>query len=285
MFNGFRFSSVILLLAGLALIGTAIHRDRSSAQPVYIAIASAFAAEQDTLRAQLEAPTTHTIGSLTLLTGRLADHDVILFLTGESMINAAMNIQRALDHFNIRAVIFVGIAGSLDPELTVGDVVIPEEWVQYQESVYLREADSGNLERPEWLAAAPAACGITAVKPVKLMTGQSVNTFAADAALLGIARQLDGVHVGGVGASGQAYLANRDYAACLFDTVGARIVDMESAAAAHVAASSNLPFIAVRAVSDIVGESYAQAVENRAQIEIGMQRAAQTVITLLESLP
>jgi adenosylhomocysteine nucleosidase len=61
------------------------------------------------------------------------------------------------------------------------------------------------------------------------------------------------VVVGGNGISGQAFVDNkafREYTARVFD---AQVLDMESAAVAHVAYANGTPFIAFRSLSDLAG--------------------------------
>ena len=57
-----------------------------------------------------------------------------MFLSGVSMVNAAMNTQLVLDRFNVTHIIFSGIAGGVNPAYHIGDVVIAEQWGQYQEA-------------------------------------------------------------------------------------------------------------------------------------------------------
>ena len=59
--------------------------------------------------------------------------------------------------------------------------------------------------------------------------------------------------VGGRAVSGTAFLANADYRMYLYDTLKAEVVDMETAALAHVAYANSVPYIAFRSVSDLAG--------------------------------
>ena len=59
--------------------------------------------------------------------------------------------------------------------------------------------------------------------------------------------------VGGRGISGTAFLANPHYRAYVFQTLAAQVVDMETAALAHVAHANQVPFIAMRSLSDLAG--------------------------------
>ena len=56
--------------------------------------------------------------------GNLQGRSVVLFLSGCSMTNAAMTAQLALDRFNITDIIVGGIAGSVNPSLPIGDVIV-----------------------------------------------------------------------------------------------------------------------------------------------------------------
>jgi adenosylhomocysteine nucleosidase len=278
------------LLALIALTGAAQAQTAATPapQPARTAIMSAFAAEQDALRATLIDAETVTLGGVGYHAGRLDGVDVLLFVSGESMVNAAMNTQRALDHFTVTRIVVVGIAGALDPALDVGDVVAAERWAQHQQAVYLRQDAAGAYEFPGFLDAGLPACGMTAPQPVRLTDGTRTLYFDAAPNLLdGLRAAAPDVQVGGAGVSGQAYVNNADYGACLFASYGARIVDMESAAVAQVAAANGLDFIAVRAVSDRVGAPYAQPVhmlEQDAAITGGMLAAQDAVRALLRHL-
>ena len=61
--------------------------------------------------------------------------------------------------------------------------------------------------------------------------------------------------IGGAGVSGSAFVDNAAFRAYAFETFGARVLDMESAAVAHVAWANRVPFVAVRSLSDLAGGS------------------------------
>jgi adenosylhomocysteine nucleosidase len=50
---------------------------------------------------------------------------LVIWMSGVSMINAAMSTQLTIDHFHPDAILFSGIAGGLDPSFQPRDVVIP----------------------------------------------------------------------------------------------------------------------------------------------------------------
>ena len=83
-----------------------------------IAVMSAFAPEWQVLCGALEDPQDHMLHGMTFVTGSLSGQEVVVMLSGVSMVNAAMTTQMVLDHFDIEALVFSGIAGGVDPELS-----------------------------------------------------------------------------------------------------------------------------------------------------------------------
>src|SRR5262245_3486325 len=100
------------------------------------AVLSAFQPEWVALQKMLEGRQERIVGGTVFLTGTISGKPVVLFLSGISMVNAAMTSQLALDHFTVDRMVFSGIAGGVDPALNIGDVVVAEQWSQYLEAVY-----------------------------------------------------------------------------------------------------------------------------------------------------
>ena len=126
---------------------------------------------------------------------------------------------------------------------------------------------------------------------------------ALDAGLLAVARTVAGaarlavctpdkkcltqqprVVVGGNGVSGQAFVDNaafRDYARSAFT---AEVLDMESAAVAHVAYSNHIAFIAFRSLSDLAGGGPGQNEEATFE-QLASGNSATVVKSFLRALP
>ena len=118
-----------------------------------LAVLSAFDAELARLLSQTTEKQIFTLNGRTITLGRLAGQEVLLTLSGESMVNAAMTAQSVLDHFTVRAILFSGIAGGVNPALSIGDVVIPAQWGEYQEQRFARQKGEG------WDPGGPAPFG------------------------------------------------------------------------------------------------------------------------------
>jgi adenosylhomocysteine nucleosidase len=242
------------------------------------AVISAFEAEWKALQTALRDRRDYVANGVTFATGTIDGRSVVLFLSGISMVNAAMTTQLALDRFAIDAIVFSGIAGGVNPDLSIGDVVVPDRWSEYLEAVFAREGKDGVYKLPPRFAERQFAknFGMMFPQPVQIAKGggdpEKRAWFEVDAGLLAVAKATAGaimlkdctaesrcltrkpkVVVGGQGVSGQAFVDNKEFREYVRRAFNADVLDMESAAVAHVAYVNNVPFIAFRSLSDLAG--------------------------------
>jgi adenosylhomocysteine nucleosidase len=270
------------------------------------AVMSAFLPEWTALQGMLRDRKDYVINRMTFATGTIEGKPVVLFLSGISMINAAMTTQLALDRFTIDKIVFSGIAGGVDPKLTIGDVVVPDAWSEYLESVFAREKD-GRYAVPGFAGSPVPNYGMMFPQPVEIAAGDGTVEkrmwFPVDAKLLAIAKNVaqktmlkdctaenvclthkPTVLVGGHGVSGQAFVDNaafRDYAQ---KTFGAEVLDMESAGVAQVAYTNRVPFIAFRSLSDLAGGGDAEN-EMGTFFQLASDNSSAVVREFLKALP
>lgn len=228
------------------------------------AIMTAFPPEREALAHLIVDAVEHRIHGWSIVTGTLAGQAVALTESGISMVNAAMHTQLLIERFAIARIVFSGIAGGVDPTLSIGDVVVPERWGQNFEVAFSRETGTGYAP-PLEIPGGTDLPGYGALFPRDVIVGSADapmaqrRWFDADAGLLDLARRVGAtldhprVVVGGNGVSGSAFVDNAGYRAYLAETYGARVVDMESAAVAQVAFANGVPFLAFRSVSDLAG--------------------------------
>lgn len=238
---------------------------------------SAFSAEWNALVSQAQVEQRMTLLGRSFYTGTLHGCQVAITLSGASMVNAALVTQAALDRFNIQAVIISGIGGAANPALHIGDVCVPSRWAQYQENVFASQTQHGFCAG--WFPTDFGSYGMMFPQPLTVTRkeGASSNVehkfwFEVDSGLLETARHLSSqvrleerwlaflrlpqaprLVCGGNGVSGPSFVNNAAYRRWVWHTFQADVMDMESAAAAHVAYINHVPFIAIRTVSDLAG--------------------------------
>ena len=247
-------------------------------------VMTAFYPEWHSLVPLIKEAREHTINGSTFLTGTLEGKPVVLMQSGVSVVNAAMNTQLVLDRFTVKRIVFSGIAGGVDPALSIGDVVVPENWGQYLEGSFARKTkkgwmppDEGHPEAPaNWNFIFPRGTLITS-KTAKM---QRVYRIPVDAQLLALARKVVAgialercvppsdkmraesalclprtpkVVVGGTGVTAGIYADNAAFRIYLQRAWAARVLDMESGPVMQVAMSNAVPAIVFRSLSDLAG--------------------------------
>jgi adenosylhomocysteine nucleosidase len=263
----------LLLIALLCLLSTPLWAaDRLDPTP-RIAVISAFEPEWKALKANVEGAKSLSANGVEFVTGTLAGRPVVLFLSGVSMVNAAMTTQLALERFDVTGIVVSGIAGGVDPSLHIGDVVVAGRWGQYLEAVFAREVD-GKFQPPPFIKTPHPNFGMIFPTEIGVRSAKGSEKrfwFEADSGMLAAADKIGAVQlkrctsgqdclrepprliVGGNGVSGQAFVDNAAFRQYVFDTFRAQVLDMETAAVATAAYANAVPFIAFRSLSDLAG--------------------------------
>ncbi len=309
--------AIVLVLVMTPLGGSSLAANKPAGQTddgfdqaPRIAIISAFGAELEAFKAQATIVKTVVLNGRTVYVGTLGGHKVLMTLSGESMVNAAMSTQALLDHFRVARIVFSGIAGGVNPNLRIGDVVIPAKWAEYQENLFARETAPGVFTPPPWFQVTlpnfgmmfPEGVGITTVNG---QPDQETETFwfNTEPAMLAVAQQVAGtvsldrctpqgvclsqapiVKAGGNGVSGPTFVDNAAYREYAWATWSADALDMESAAVAHVATVNGVPFIIFRSLSDLAGGGPG---ENEVGIFFGLAatNSARVMTAFISALP
>lgn len=271
----------LLALALLAPIAARVDAAETAAAPArkpLIAVLNAYPPEMDAMVKEFKLReggfTEKRVKGFRYFIGSVEGKDIVVFETGISVVNAAMALQLALERLPISHVLFAGVAGGTDPSLHVGDVVIPEKWAYHSEAAYFNptpdgkgwmKADYFKKRYPNFGMIFPDDMSAIRASKEKF---ERVPFFPVDVILLEVARRAIKklgpvisaktgreitVSVGGVGVTGTVFLDNRDYRKFVHETWGARCTDMETTAYAHVCYTNEIPFLAVRALSDLAG--------------------------------
>ena len=186
--------------------------------------------------------------------GRLDGHEVVLVGAGIGKVNTALVTTLLAQRFGCRLVVFSGVAGGLDPALRIGDVVIADRTVQHDAGVI----EAGRLDTYQ-------AGHVPFFNPTDRLG------YPVDPALVARLRQrLDGFSLpplsnaaGGAGEPPRivfgTILSGDQYVHCeatrerLFRDLGGAAVEMEGGALGQVAEAFAIPYLNIRALSDLAG--------------------------------
>ena len=269
-------------LLRLFLISSFLTLRGSSAEFDRVGIVSAFdpeltAIEQAIIPKRAESKIEEVNGTRVRLVDLHGKH-LYFFLSGMSMVNAALTTQMAVDHFQLDAIIFAGIAGAVDPALHPGDVVVPAYWIHQMESVWSNpdSTKSGSYVLPEFYRPKYGHFEMIFPNDVQVVRKgdaklRQVHAFPADRYLLSCAesaanrvRLVDtkgeprSVYIGGNAMSGPVFLDNREFREFAFRTWKVRLHEMEGTAIAQVGYVDRIPVLIVRGISDLAGGQHGQ---------------------------
>ena len=167
----------------------------------------------------------------TFYKGRLANHDVVISLSGVGKVMAAMVTQKIIDLYEPEALIMTGLAGALNPELEIGDTVIGRDCIQHD-----LDASVFGFER-----------GQVPYSPYRIIESDEklhdiAVTCKPETGRLFVGRILTGDQF-----LTKSYLRGHKY---LIDELQGDAVEMEGAAAGLVATVNKVPFLIIRTISD-----------------------------------
>ncbi|TWT10487.1 5'-methylthioadenosine/adenosylhomocysteine nucleosidase [Streptococcus sp. sy004] len=195
-----------------------------------IGIIAAMQEELNLLVDTLDEKTSHKVLGHTYYQGRLGNHEVVLVQSGVGKVMSAMSVAILAENFGVEAIINTGSAGAVAYGLAIGDVVVATQLVYH-------DVD---------LTAFGYAYGQMSMQPLYFDCDPSfVKTFEQV-----LDKHQTTSHLGLI-ATGDSFVAGQDKIDAIKEHFPhALAVEMEGAAIAQAAASCNLPFIVVRAMSD-----------------------------------
>lgn len=199
-----------------------------------VGIIGAMEQEVTLLRDKIENRQTLTLAGCEIYTGTLNGVEVALLKSGIGKVAAALGTTLLLQLCKPDVVINTGSAGGLAPTLKVGDIVVSDE-VRYHDA----DVTAFGYE-PGQMAGCPEA-------------------FVADDKLIAAAerviKQLDLNAVRGLVVSGDAFINGAAPLARIRTTFPQAIaVEMEATAIGHVCHQFKVPFVVVRAISDVADQ-------------------------------
>lgn len=202
--------------------------------PIDIAIIAAMDEEIHAITQRLSNVKKYQAFGTAYYEGLLHQKKTVVFQSGIGKVHAALAAAFVITHFSPRAIVNFGAAGGINNDMEIGDIAISS-------ATFYRDVD---------------------VTPLGFAYGQIPNLpvlFAADARLISIAKQAISSQVAhkftvGLIGTGDFFLSKPE------DIVQVRkafpeiiAIDMEAAAIGHTCYLCGVPYVIIRAISDIVG--------------------------------
>ena len=220
-----------------------------------VAIIYAFSVEGELLKNQIDLTKTIEINGREFSLGKLNGVNVAIVNSGIGITNAAMTTQLLIDRFYPEQIIFTGICGGIDPSNKIGDIVVPDRWVTHDFGIYKK--DGFFVDSVGYFSHTENKEVYFMYLPVDSTLLEVAKTCALKlkGKLKPIGKRNASIKIGGVGASGNSFIDQKEKRKWLKKELDAQIVDMEAAAVVQVALSNNIPVIIVRSCSDLAGGS------------------------------
>lgn len=171
-----------------------------------------------------------SVASRDFYEGNLNGTPVVVVQCGVGMVNAALCAQALITSFSTTAVINTGIAGSLDPAIDIGDVVLSTDSINHI-------MDVQNLGYQPGQTPGIDVVGYPASETLRKAARSAAQTLSLT------------YHEGRV-ASGDRFVREDGEKERIKTTFHASCCEMEGAAIAQTCYLSKIPYLIVRAISD-----------------------------------
>lgn len=189
------------------------------------------------LKERMQDVVVETKASMDFYKGIMDGKELVVVRSGIGKVNAAICTQILCDVYQVEAVINTGIAGSLNAQIDIGDIVLSTDALQHDMDATGFGYAPGVIPRME------------------------TSTFVADEKLRKLAKQCcervntDIKVFEGRVVSGDQFVSDKETKDFLLDTFEGDCTEMEGAAIAQAAYLNHIPFLIIRAISDKADDS------------------------------
>lgn len=202
-----------------------------------LGIIGAMNVEVEQLKSALKDIEITTKAGMEFYKGTLEGKPVVVVRSGVGKVNAGICAQILVDLFDVDAIINTGIAGSLNEEINIGDVVLSTDTLQHDMDAVAFGYDLGVIPQMD----------------NSIFKADSKLIEIAEAACHKVCADIN-VFKGRV-VSGDQFISSKEKKDWLISNFKGYCTEMEGAAIAHAAYLNNVPFLIIRAISDKADDS------------------------------
>lgn len=208
-----------------------------------IGIIGAMAEEVSILKDNMKGVNVVSKAGMDFYTGELEGKQVVIVMSGIGKVNAAVCTQILVDVFQVDAVINTGVAGSLNADIDIADIVLSTDAIQHDMDVTNWDYKHGQIPRMETSTFVASKVLLDHAKKVCDEVNPQIHTFE------------------GRVVSGDQFICSKEKKNWLREYFGAECAEMEGASIAQACYLNNVPFLIIRAISDKADDSADMAYE------------------------
>ena len=225
-----------------------------------IGIIGAMEEEITNLKSHMQVDEVQTIAGMSFFKGAVKGTKLVLVRSGIGKVNAGICTQILASVYGVDTVINTGIAGSLNADIDIGDIVVSTSLVQYDVDARNFGYKLGEIPR----------MNIVEFPADKYLIDKTQSVFDS----LGLGIKL----YKGMVATGDKFVSEDSLKAEIISNFHAYCVEMEGAAIAQAAMLNNMACVVIRAISDKADNSAdvdyrsfeAKAIENMSKISLAL---------------
>lgn len=216
-----------------------------------IGIIGAMAEEVSILKERMQGVEVVKKAGMEFYTGTLEGKEVVVVMSGIGKVNAACCTQILVDVFQPDAIINTGVAGSLNAQIDIADIVLSTDAIQHDVDVTNWDYRHGQIPRMETSTFVANEHLRECAKKVCNEVNPEIKTFE------------------GRVVSGDQFICSKEKKNWLREYFGAECTEMEGASIAHACYLNEVPFLIIRAISDKADDSADMAYEEFEHKAIG----------------
>lgn len=217
-----------------------------------LGIMGAMHEELDRIVSMIESVKEEKVGNKLVYLGTLNHKQVAVVFSGWGKVAAATTSTMLIERYNIKSLIFTGVAGAISPLLNIGDIVIGTSFVQHDMNcagvMGIKRFEIPLLSLTE-IPSTPDLQEKSNLAALKYLDEDlAVDVPIEELDKLGVDKPT--IHKGLI-ASGDQFISSAEKQQELLSALPSLLaVEMEGAAVAQVAYEYELPFIVIRIISD-----------------------------------
>lgn len=159
--------------------------------------------------------------------GSLHNQDIVVTCGGVGKVNAASSTQILISHFEVDAIINTGIAGGMQPNVKVCDIVISTDVTHH------------DVRKNQMISCFPHQAFFVSDERLIELAEKTIRSSSFQS----------NYHIGRI-VSGESFISDPAIKNLIIEAYEPHCVEMEGAAIGQVSYLNNIPFVVIRCISD-----------------------------------